>query len=358
MAPHERTSIEQHLKNIIARVDERGYLVARESTTLEFKESFGFASLARYMRSMAAFANNRGGVIIFGVTNSPRKPVGVDAERFDGIEAEKITSALNEFFDPAIQWRMGMIAQGEKTFGYFHVREARDKPVICRKNHDKHLKSGEIYYRYHAQSRVIGYAELRAIIDEARERERTLWMKHMAQISRIGPRNVAFLDLVSGDVTHEELKGTFVLDEELLQKMKDHMVFVKEGVFKEKEGAPALRLIGDIIPTDKLVSPPISPELNYPYLAKEIAEALNLRPYDIHALVWKLGFKQNPKYSAKVRFGKNAATLKYSELALRTLRDLLDRSPDPNEFVAEVCREYVAHQRGHARARIQPAIID
>lgn len=351
MARNDRGSLEDQLKEIVGRVDERGYLLARESTRLEFKESFGFVNLPRYMRTMAAFANNRGGVILFGVANSPRKAVGIDVARFDSIDPEKITSSLNEHFDPAIQWRMGLFSDGGRSFGYFHVPEARDKPVICKKNHDKYLKSGEIYYRYHGQSRVIGYGELRAIIEEARERERALWMKHVARIARIGPRNVAFLDLVSGDVTHEEMKGTFVIDEEMLRKMKDEMIFVEEGVFKEKEGAPALRLVGDIIPTNKLVSPPISPEANYPYLAKELAEILGLRPYDVQALVWKLGIKEDQRYCAKVRFGKKAATLKYSERALRRLKDVISEASNGREFVLAACREYQEYLRQRSRPR-------
>jgi len=349
MARPERRSLEEFLRGIVLDVDERGYIRKREGITLEFKESFGFASLPRYMRTIAAFANNRGGVILFGITNSPRRAVGIDAERFDLIDPEKITSALNECFDPAIMWGMGTFSEGGKTFGYFYVREARDKPVICRKTHDKYLKSGEIYFRYHAQSRVIGYTELRKIIDAAIEKERTLWLRHLSQIARIGPRNVAFLDLISGGVSHGEMKATFVIDEDLLKRMKNEVIFLDEGVFKEKEGAPALRLVGDIIPAGKVLSLPVSPEANYPYLAKELAEILGLRPYDVHALVWKLGLKEDDRFCARVRFGKKAETPKYSELALRKLQEIVESNG--KDFVEASCREYTQDLRERARLR-------
>jgi predicted HTH transcriptional regulator len=38
----------------------------REGQELEFKEQFSFAGLAEYFKDFAAFANNRGGYLIFG----------------------------------------------------------------------------------------------------------------------------------------------------------------------------------------------------------------------------------------------------------------------------------------------------
>ena len=51
------------------KTKEGGQLYHRESRTLEFKEAFNFAGLADYFRDFAAFANNAGGYLVFGVTN-------------------------------------------------------------------------------------------------------------------------------------------------------------------------------------------------------------------------------------------------------------------------------------------------
>ena len=53
-------------------------LAAREGPSLEFKEAFNWASKDRYAKTMAAYANNKGGYIIFGVTNHPRRLVGLE----------------------------------------------------------------------------------------------------------------------------------------------------------------------------------------------------------------------------------------------------------------------------------------
>jgi predicted HTH transcriptional regulator len=53
------------------------HLFHREGQTLEFKEQFNLAGLADYFRDFAAFSNNRGGYLVFGVTDSPRVAAGL-----------------------------------------------------------------------------------------------------------------------------------------------------------------------------------------------------------------------------------------------------------------------------------------
>lgn len=53
-----------------------GRLVSRENSRLEYKETFNWGSRAKYAKTMAAFANNDGGFIVFGVKNSPMISLG------------------------------------------------------------------------------------------------------------------------------------------------------------------------------------------------------------------------------------------------------------------------------------------
>jgi predicted HTH transcriptional regulator len=53
------------------------YIFRREGQQLEFKEQFNFGGLAEYFRDFAAFANNRGGYLIFGIKDIPHLPVGL-----------------------------------------------------------------------------------------------------------------------------------------------------------------------------------------------------------------------------------------------------------------------------------------
>ena len=67
----------------------------RESEHREFKRQFENVSIWKYAKTIASFANKDGGVIFFGIADTPRTLVG-----FDGPEPESLVIAnfLKEFF--------------------------------------------------------------------------------------------------------------------------------------------------------------------------------------------------------------------------------------------------------------------
>jgi len=173
----------------ILKRDKKGDVIIRESSKIEFKESFNFLNMAEYSKCMASFANRAGGYIIFGVKDNPRVILGVDYNKFNEISQEKITSFLLEYFNPEIKWDIGCIDYNGKAIGYIYTYEAENKPVICKKNKDNIIKNGEIYYRYRGQTKNIEYGELIKIIEEIREKEKQNWIKLFKDIARIGPEN-------------------------------------------------------------------------------------------------------------------------------------------------------------------------
>lgn len=178
-----------YIRNILKKKDKKGNIIARESSEIEFKESFNFLNMTDYLRIMASFANKSGGYIIFGIKDSPRKIVGINKDKFNEIPQEKITSFLLDYFSPEIKWDIGLFEYNRKYTGYIYIFKAENKPVICKKNKDNEIKNGEIYYRYRAQSKNIEYGELRKIIDEIKEKENQNWMTLFKKIGRIGPEN-------------------------------------------------------------------------------------------------------------------------------------------------------------------------
>jgi hypothetical protein len=216
-------------------------LVTRESSWLEFKKAFNWGGRAKYTRTCAAFANTKGGFIVFGVGNNPRTLDGLQQSNFDEIDPEKVTDFFNEYFAPEIEWYMHIHEFQGKSFGLLYVAESRSKPIICTKTvgEGKDIKEGEIYYRYRGRTQIIRYPELRDIIEVRRREEQLLWLKHLKQIARVGVREAGIFDLNSGEVSGAG--GTFVIDESLLDKLK----FIKEGEFSEKKGAPAVKIIGN-----------------------------------------------------------------------------------------------------------------
>ncbi len=82
-------------------------IINREGTTIEFKESYNHAGMAQYFKTIAAFANNIGGYIIFGVGDKPRRLIGLlekSLAQFEDLKVEEFTKNLMDYFSPEIKW--------------------------------------------------------------------------------------------------------------------------------------------------------------------------------------------------------------------------------------------------------------
>lgn len=223
-------------------------IINREGTTIEFKETYNHANMAQYFKTIASFANNAGGYIIFGVGDKPRELKGLQAkslQQFEGLKVEEFTKNLLDYFSPAIKWDHRTFEFKGNSFGVIYIYSLENKPCICKKyynskNQKYSLVQGDVFYRYGGRSEKIRYAELNAIIEERRKREEAQWLDFVRKVAQIGVSNACLLDITSGKITGNG--GTVVLDKDLLDKI----AFIKEGEFVEDKGKPALRLIGDI----------------------------------------------------------------------------------------------------------------
>ena len=224
-------------------------LIKREDKNHEFKASFNMANAAMYLKTIAAFANNEGGYIIFGVQDKPHTMLGLVEKplgRFSSLPVEKFTQLLQEYFAPDIEWTNCIYEYKSLFFGIIYIFPAKVKPVICKKlydggNNSKYaLKESDIYYRYGGRTERIKYPELQRIIDEKRAMEERQWVRFLMNAARIGVENACIMDISKGEISGAG--GKIVIDEDLLKKIS----FIKEGEFVEKGGAPTLRLVGDV----------------------------------------------------------------------------------------------------------------
>ncbi len=215
-------------------------LETRESGLVEFKESFNWGSKDKYCKSMSAFANNKGGFIVFGVKDNPRELVGLGSDNFENLDEGNITQYLNGVFSPEIEFSKFIMNIKNKKIGIIHISESKQKPIIAIKN-DSDIKESEIYYRYNARSEKIKFPELKNLFVQTKENERKNWMELFEKVSRIGPENTALMDIAKGKI--EGKNGTLIIDKKLIPKLK----FIQEGSFKEK-GRPVLKLIGEVRP--------------------------------------------------------------------------------------------------------------
>lgn len=309
--------------NSIFTLDNKGYIRRRESFDLEFKQNFQLGdNLIKYIKSLVGMANNKGGKIIFGIQDSPHIPIGMTNNRFNETDPVTIDKTIREYFSQELIWTSSIYSYNDKDFAVLSVEEAENKPVICTKNKGTILREAAIYYRYRGETKEIEYPELQRIIDKEKEKEKNLWMQHIQQISTIGPKNVQLLDTYKGEITVGD--GKILIDRKVLDKIK----FVKEGKFVEKDGAPTLKLIGNItgivdtenaIPTDQL----------YPLFTKDLIERLEVNSHDIKCILWKLNIKGNAKYHSETKTGKNSNWVnKYSENLLPVLKRMINNRPD------------------------------
>ena len=229
----------EELRSLIA-VNAQGYVKRRESSVLEFKANFTFSQFDRYAKTMAAFSNNRGGVIVFGVTNHPRVPRGMTNARFDDIDPERVARELNNTFSPEIRWQISDISLEERRFGFLITEEARAKPVIAKCNRGDAISEGSVYFRYNGRNELIKHAEMRSIIDGVKDTERRLWLNHLRQISHVGPEHAGVFNPEDGLVKGPT--GSFIIDRELLPKVQ----FIREGSLVDKEGSPSVRIMGHV----------------------------------------------------------------------------------------------------------------
>ncbi len=289
----------------LLKIKSNGYLYHRESRDLEFKEQFNFAGLADYFRDFAAFANNIGGYIIFGVLNSPRKVTGMTEsaiEQFEKIDPERISGYLLEIFSPDMLWEQQTFEINGKTFGVFYVHEAKEKPIISKKDEgrDQLIKSGDIFFRYAGRTQRIEYAELNHIIQQRVKNTNDQWLSLMSKIAKAGPANAAILDTERGVIEKSE-NQVLVIDEGLIDKIK----FIKEGQFKDK-GATTLKLVGDVKPIGAIeVTKTIQKRLidQYPLSYSQLVQKIKTHVSGVgHSIINRIikenDLKNKPQYSA------------------------------------------------------------
>lgn len=318
-------------------LNEKGYVKQRESQCLEFKETFRFGdSLVEYARSLVGMANNQGGLIAFGIKDKPHEIVGLLDNRFESFDPKELNKVFLEHFSVDINWRSEVIELSSKKIGVLHVSESLIKPIVCIKNHSKkNLREGAIYYRYRGETKEIRHSELLALLNLEREKEKQLWMKHIQSIASIGPQSVQILDTFRGEM---QVGGAKVLiDKALASKLN----IVKEGQFSEKEGAPTLRLVGDLeglVDHDHV----ILTEISYPHTQSTIIDKLAITSYDFQAAIWKLSMKGNPKYHLEIKTGKKGTVQKYTELTLSTLRENIQKD---HHFISLAKKEYSDHKK-------------
>lgn len=223
-------------------------LTSGEGDQLECKLGFGFKHAGAWLKAIAALANNRGGYVLFGVHDrmTPTQGehdksyelIGLEGADFDADPAE-FARRLKASLDPTPRIRIKSTSLFGKKLGVIFVEKAAHKPIIATRN-DGDLKEGDIYFRYPGQSSRIKYSDLRSVLDERDIHTRQKILPMVQQVLRLGPESGMVVDLDGGQLFDGE--HSILIDQQLVDKIK----FIREGEFDEKDGAPTLRLVGEV----------------------------------------------------------------------------------------------------------------
>ena len=344
-----KISHEEYLRSILTNIDETGKLKSRESNNVEFKENFNKSNYPKYAKTMAAYSNNRGGYIVFGITDKPRTVKGLSNDNFDNMEQEKFTEVLNSFFAPEIEWECGSLSiditnsRGnieQKKIGWIYTEESSYKPVIAQKNCDgEKFANGDILYRYRARSQKIKYSELNHIIEENVRNERDRLFKLFDTIRKSETANLGIVNYTNGKFsTPYGIDVEF--DRRLVAQVLKKAKFIKEGSFSETEGIPVIKVTGNIDLAEEVPVLEGNPDETYPYRQKDLANKLGISTYEVAVLVFKYKMKDSKRFHIEITTSKQNKTHKFSEFAFKFLQEKLRENPTNSEEFSKFKEAY------------------
>lgn len=212
------------------------HLVGGETDQCECKVMFDPSKLTSVVRTIAALANNKGGFLFYGITNSGCEVQGLRDEGFAKTDIVKITEKVKAHLVPTPTFTKDMLAFDGLNVGLLYVEKYPDPPIVVCRDGDG-LNDGDVLFRYPGQSARIKYGDMLAML---KARDQRAQERLAAAAGRIAEGKAATLDLDTGVI--EGKTGNLIIDEELLPKVQ----FIREGEFDETHGAPTLRLIGDV----------------------------------------------------------------------------------------------------------------
>lgn len=128
-----------------------------ETTKVQFKEKF--TSQKEIAKEMIAFANSKGGVILFGVEDKSGKLAGLSYDEIQLVSRE-LGNAVNEQVRPTIYIETDVVCVEEKHFLVCSIEEGKNKPY-------KNL-NGEIWVKQGADKRrITENAEILALFQDS-----------------------------------------------------------------------------------------------------------------------------------------------------------------------------------------------
>ena len=198
-----RDAMDEKVLRSFFKCDEVGkwHCHAGETDEFECKEGFSLRNFGKPLRTIAGFANNRGGYLFFGVKDKPDgfAVCGLADDRFTETDQNKFSQTIRSVLEPTPRFRVATLKLDAFTVGVIYVEPHSAKPVIASKSEGM-VAEGAIYFRYPGETKSICYADLRTILDERDQRSREAILPLVQRLLELGPRDAMVANLADGQL--------------------------------------------------------------------------------------------------------------------------------------------------------------
>jgi hypothetical protein len=311
-------------------------VISKETERREFKLKYEHKNLAKFAKTMAAFANRDGGALFFGIKDRPRDVVGLSNHEIP--DDVTFTNFLKEFFQPEIEFDSEILdIVGSKVLCLI-VRPASRKPVICKKekaivikqgtSNKIILREGAIYYRYFSSTDEIKYADLILMLDQEREQFFKSMVDNITLLNTVGVNKAAVVN------AHELSGSDQAASVYLTNDTAENLNWIDSGKFVEDEhdGSKAYYVVSQVeIKHGVEVQTATDYAETHPMTKTALSKAVQISGTGFDAVTWKLGIKDNPEYHHSSKHGKNNVhkfTLNSEEKILAEYPVSMDRRQD------------------------------
>lgn len=237
------TIAERAAQRFEQRADGNWYLSDGETSEQECKAEFDPKKMNPLVRVIAALANNKGGFIFLGVDNAGCQVVGLPDDKFDNTDIVRISDKVKTFLVPTPDFVKETIQIGGLNVGVLYVEKYSVPPVVVCRDSDG-LEDGSILFRYPGQSAKIKFGDLHAMLRERDQASQSVLLQSAQRLADIGTDRSLIVDTNAATMETSDMKLT------IDRKLADQLEFIRQGEFEEVEGAPALRLVGDVKAVD------------------------------------------------------------------------------------------------------------
>lgn len=221
------------------REDGHWYLLNGETTQQECKQSFDPKNMNPIIRAIAALTNNKGGFIFLGVEDGECRVVGLPDDTFQTTDIVYISQKIKTLLTPTPDFIKKVIEVGGFAVGVIYVEKYSEPPVIVSRD-GAGLESGTILFRSPGQSAKISVGDLLILLRERDQASQSRLLQSAQRIAEIGLDKSLILDTGAGTLETGDTRIT------IDRGLADQLEFIREGDFEEVEGAPTLRLMGDV----------------------------------------------------------------------------------------------------------------